>query len=86
MCSLAEKAQPPSASSVAVWQEGSCIIARVCAAQDWSKELFDSQMRFLKKEPVDSCRAEPTFAVGKWKLTCHWRCASVQHEVSVWLL
>ena len=55
ICSLADKAQPPAASSMAVYQEGLCIIVRVCAAQDWPKELFESQLRFLKKEPGDSC-------------------------------
>eukprot|EP00973_Karenia_brevis_P000647 92564-Karenia_brevis.AAC.1 len=65
MCSLAEKVQPPSASSMAVWQEGLCIIVRVCAAQNRSQELFFYQLRFLKREAADSCRAEPTLAVGK---------------------
>eukprot|EP00973_Karenia_brevis_P012261 1663431-Karenia_brevis.AAC.1 len=67
MRSLADKAQPPSASSMAVWQEGLRIIVRVCAAQNWSQELFHSQLGFLKEEPVVSCRANPTFAVGKCK-------------------
>ena len=86
MCSLADKQQPPSASSLAVWQEGLCIIVRFCAAQNWSKELFHSQLRFLKKEPVDDCRVRPTFVVGKCKLNFDWMCASVEHEVSVRLL
>ena len=47
MCCLADKAQPPAASSMAVYQEGLCIMVRVCAAQDWPKELFESQLRFL---------------------------------------
>ena len=48
MCCLADKAQPPAASSMAVYQEGLCIIVRVCAAQNWPRELFESQLRFLK--------------------------------------
>ena len=86
MCSLADKAQPPAASSMAVYQEGLCIIVRVCAAQDWPKELFESQLRFLKKEPGDPCRVKLWFAVGKFKLKIDWRSANVEHEVSLRLL
>ena len=86
MCSLAVKDQPPSASSTAVWQKSLCIIVRVCGAGNWSQELFDCQLRFLKKEPVDDCRVQPTFVVGKCKLKFDWMCSSVEHEVSVRLL
>ena len=41
ICSLADKAQPPAASSMAVYQEGLCIIVRVCAAQDWPRSCLN---------------------------------------------
>eukprot|EP00973_Karenia_brevis_P018683 2561921-Karenia_brevis.AAC.1 len=87
MCSLAEKAQPPpicvsygclSGGLVHYW-EGLCCSELVTG-------VVFSQLRFMKKEAVDSCRVEPTFAVGKCNLIFNWKCGNVEHEVSVRLL